>query len=745
MHPTNPALNGKSLVDSKDPDGVQIFVEFVRTVQRNGEGYVHYSWPKPGSDKPQPKLSYVVGFAPWGWVIGSGLYVDDLHQQVWSQAYGQLTVIGFVLLLGAILVILFVRSISKALTAMTSAMDQLAQGDLKVEIPAKHRSDELGAMARSMGVMVTTLDRFVKAQIEMARAHNQDGRISHTIRVQEFPGAYGEMARNVNEMVKSHIDVQMQFVDYMVEYVHAKFEHRMAALPGERQRISDTAEKIRSELEAANAAQFNAQVKAALDSASSCLMMADNEGVIRYQNKASDVLMRRSEIEFRKYIEGFSANGVLGARFDQFHKNPNRHRNLLANIKSEHRTQIQIGGLYMRLVANPIADENGRPLGTVIEWLDRTQEVNAEKEVRAIVGAAAAGDLSKRVAEADKAGFMLEMAQGLNAVLSTSEHALGEISAVLKALAEGDLTCTINADFEGVFAELKANSNSTIERLRGTIVQIREATDSINTASHEIASGNDDLSRRTEAQASSLEETASSIEELAVTVRQNAENAQQAKQLAAEASESAAKGGALVTDVVTTMNGITESNRKIVDITTLIDGIAFQTNLLALNAAVEAARAGEQGRGFAVVASEVRSLAQRAAQAAKDIKAVIAASVGKVEDGSKLVRSAGVAMDEIVAQVNSVSAIIGEIAAAGKEQSDGVQQVNQAVTQIDQITQQNAALTEEASAAARSLEEQSDALVQAVALFKITGEPNGARRERANSAVILRDGKSVLH
>jgi methyl-accepting chemotaxis protein len=181
-------------------------------------------------------------------------------------------------------------------------------------------------------------------------------------------------------------------------------------------------------------------VKAALDSASSCLMMADNEGVIRYQNKASDALMRQSEIEFRKYMPGFSAEGVLGASFDQFHKNPSKHRNLLANLKGEHRAQIEVGGLHMRLVANPIADENGRPLGTVIEWLDRTQEVNAEKEVRAIVGAAASGDLSKRIAEADKAGFMLEMAQGLNAVLSTSEHALGEISGVLRALAEGDLT-----------------------------------------------------------------------------------------------------------------------------------------------------------------------------------------------------------------------------------------------------------------------------------------------------------------
>ena len=282
-----------------------------------------------------------------------------------------------------------------------------------------------------------------------------------------------------------------------------------------------------------------------------------------------------------------------------------------------------------------------------------------------------------RTAEADKSGFMLQMAQGLNAVLGTSEQALSEISRILKALAEGDLSQEITADFKGVFAELKDNSNETIAKLRGIIAQIREASVSINTAARQIATGNNDLSRRTEEQASSLEETASSMEEFASTVKLNAENAQQANRLAAEASESAERGGEVVGRVVSTMTGITESNREIADITTLIDGIAFQTNLLALNAAVEAARAGEQGRGFAVVASEVRNLAQRSAEAAKNIKGVIANSVGRVEDGARLVESAGQSMEEIVAQVKRVSAIIGEIAAASKEQSGGIEQVNQ--------------------------------------------------------------------
>ena len=401
-------------------------------------------------------------------------------------------------------------------------------------------------------------------------------------------------------------------MDLIVEYANGRFDRHMPKLPGERRIISDTADKLHDVLlRAREAAKEALQIKIALDSASSCFMVVDDKGIIRYQNKASHALMRRAEGEFRKYMPGFSADSLLGTSFETFHKDPSKHRNLIANLKGEYRTQIQIGGLHMRLAANPVADESGVRLGTVVEWLDRTAEVNAEREVAAVVEAAAAGDFSKRIAAADKAGFMLEMAQGLNAVLSTSEDALREIGDILKALAEGDLTRTIDTDFKGVFAELKANSNSTIEQLRSIIAQIREATDSINATAREIAIGNNDLSRRTEEQATSLEETASSVEELTTTVKGNAENAHQANALAAEASTSAMRGGEVVAQAVSSMTGITESNREIADITTLIDSIAFQTNLLALNAAVEAARAGEQGRGFAVVASEVRSLAQR--------------------------------------------------------------------------------------------------------------------------------------
>ncbi len=288
-------------------------------------------------------------------------------------------------------------------------------------------------------------------------------------------------------------------------------------------------------------------------------------------------------------------------------------------------------------------------------------------------------------------------------------------------IAGGDLTSEIKVVGRDETAELLQALKDMNASLQKIVSEVRSGTDSITTSSAEMASGNADLSQRTEEQASSLEETASSMEELTSTVKHNAENARQANQLASSASEVAVKGGAVVGQVVETMSSINDSSKKIVDIIGVIDGIAFQTNILALNAAVEAARAGEQGRGFAVVASEVRSLAQRSAAAAKEIKALIGDSVDKVGAGTKLVDEAGKTMQEIVASVKRVTDIMSEITAASEEQSSGIEQVNQAITQMDEVTQQNAALVEEAAAAAESMQEQAGNLAQAVGAFRLSG------------------------
>ena len=297
---------------------------------------------------------------------------------------------------------------------------------------------------------------------------------------------------------------------------------------------------------------------------------------------------------------------------------------------------------------------------------------------------------------------------------------------LLDQVAHGDLTARIDESGDNEIQRLLLAIKRMQQDLLSTVSRVRRGAEVINQGSQELASGNMELSSRTETQASSLEETAASMEELTSTVRQNSENAQHARTLVEDASGTAAKGGAVMQQVVSTMNDINASSRKIVDITSVIDGIAFQTNILALNAAVEAARAGEQGRGFAVVASEVRNLAQRSAAAAKEIKVLIDHSVQNIQVGTDLVQRAGATMDTLVGNVHEVTKIVGEIAIASREQSEGIDQVNTAIVQMDQVTQQNAALVEEAAAATQSLQDQANELTQTVSIFKIGQEEASA-------------------
>ncbi len=348
-------------------------------------------------------------------------------------------------------------------------------------------------------------------------------------------------------------------------------------------------------------------------------------------------------------------------------------------------------------------------------------------EIQHIVDAAAnRGDFSVKMDMLDKQGYTKTLAELLNQLFIVTEAGLNDVLRVSNAMAQGDLTQTINKDYHGTFDQMKEAINGTLETLKNMIGEIKESSDTISTAAKEIAAGNNDLSHRTEEQAASLEQTAASMEELTSTVQQNSANAKHANQLAVSASDIAGKGVEVVGKVVTTMEDINEASNKIVDIISVIDSIAFQTNILALNAAVEAARAGEQGRGFAVVAVEVRNLAQRAAAAAGEIKSLIGDSGEKVEDGTKLVAQAGKTMEEIVNSIRSVTAIMSEISAASIEQTSGIEQVNQAITQMDDVTQQNAALVEQAAAAAESLEEQTQQMSSIVANFKLHGNSGGS-------------------
>ena len=491
----------------------------------------------------------------------------------------------------------------------------------------------------------------------------------------------------------------------------------------------------------------NLRVKIALDSICTGVMIADNDRNIVYINKPVADILGKSEADIRKQLPNFSVADLLGTNIDGFHKHPAHQAQLLSSLTATYKASLLLGDHSMVVTANPMFNEQGRRLGTVAEWHDRTAEVAVEKDVAAIVDASVTGDLSKRLDLQGKEGFILQLGEGINQLLETSENALNEVVRVLGALSRGDLTETISNDYQGTFGQLKDDSNTTVEKLKDIISRIMDATDSINTASKEIAAGNNDLSHRTEEQAASLEQTAASMEELTSTVQANSQNAKQANQLAFSASEIAGKGVAVVGRVVATMDGINDASRKIVEIISVIDDIAFQTNILALNAAVEAARAGEQGRGFAVVAVEVRNLAQRAATAAGEIKRLIDDSVEKVADGTKLVTQAGQTMEEIVNSIAGVTTMMSEISAASIEQTSGIEQVNQAIAQMDDVTQQNAALVEQAAASAESLEEQAQNLSVTVSGFKMNGNAagsfNSAPVQKTTAKVSMRINSSV--
>lgn len=470
-----------------------------------------------------------------------------------------------------------------------------------------------------------------------------------------------------------------------------------------------------------------ARLQSAVDGAQANLMLCDENLNITYANPAVVEMLANRQNELRQIWPGFDANNLIGECIDQFHKNPSHQRRLLADVSSlPASAQIKVGELEFEVNATAIQDNEGNYMGNMVEWKDITEQKDAERQIQSLIDAASAGQLDERIASDEYQGFMRGLAEGINRMMDTIVQPVRETKRVVESLAEGDLTQTASGDFEGEFAVLLEAVNSSMSNLLNMVNEIRGTSSSINNSASEIAQGNADLSQRTEEQASSLEETASSIEELTGTVKQNADNARQANQLAGSAREQAEKGGEVVGNAIGAMGEINQSSKKIADIIGVIDEIAFQTNLLALNAAVEAARAGEQGRGFAVVASEVRNLAQRSAEAAKEIKTLINDSVQKVEEGSRLVDESGTTLEEIVNSVKKVSDIIAEIAAASEEQSAGIEQVNKAVTQMDQMTQQNAALVEEAAAASESMDEQSKGLNKLMEYFNVGDAEAGA-------------------
>ncbi|MDP3818531.1 MAG: methyl-accepting chemotaxis protein [Methylotenera sp.] len=652
-------------------------------------------------------------------------------------------------------------------------------------------------------------------------------------------------------------------------------DHESVLRTGHRDEMTDVMDsyralKARIDFDNTEALAGIERIKSCLDNASIPVTVGNEFNTLIYMNKAGYALWEKMTGGLSKLHPDYSVDKLIGGTLGKYIENEEDRANYVAPLTGKKVMSTNMAGLNLELTFNPVTNDEGRYVGRMIQWVDRTAEVAAEQKVAELIEQTVSGNLNQRIdASTLPPGFMQDISKGMNrlleavinplnmaaayvddlskgvipneitkeyqgdfniiknnlnacghaikalvvdgnmlaqaaeaGVLTTRADAtqhLGEYRKVIEGLnatldaivtplnmaasnlaniAQGNIPAKITDHYNGDFNNIKDNLNTciesinalvgdvqmlanaasdgrvsvradasshqgdfrkivegvneTLEMIVNPIATVKVAVETISTAAKEIAQGNADLSRRTEEQAASLEKTAASMEELSSTVKQNADNAKQANQLATAASGVAIKGGDVVSEVVSTMADINASAKKIEDIISVIDGIAFQTNILALNAAVEAARAGEQGRGFAVVAGEVRNLAQRSASAAKEIKELISDSVSKTAAGTKQVENAGHTMQEIVISVKRVSDIISEIAAASSEQSAGIEQVNEAVMKMDDMTQQNTALVEEAAAAAESMMEQADELMNAVSVFQLDSESVRSNDRRVN-------------
>lgn len=472
-----------------------------------------------------------------------------------------------------------------------------------------------------------------------------------------------------------------------------------------------------SEAKSYDSAKNAAVLTTAMNSASTNLMVADAEFNIKSINQSLAEMFKRNEKSLQKALPNFRADKVVGSNMDVFHKDPAHQRKMVQALMEPWSGNLTVSDLILELTVVPIIRQNQK-VGYVVEWLDKTNQIKNINDITRVLRHIEEGDFNYRVDVFP--GDLEELGNTINSTMTTLGGVMSSISDVMTAQAQGDLTKELPAGvFKGQVHDLKNAINFSSHKIKEVVGMTSEVSISVDTAAREVAQGSLALSGRVQQQASALEETSATMEQMNSQVQSSSTNAQEANKVSIDVQDKVGQGVGVMQQTIQAMTAIEESSHKIADIVTLIDSIAFQTNLLALNAAVEAARAGEHGRGFAVVASEVRNLAQKSAEAAKEIKTLIDETVERVSQGSTLASESGEMLNDINQSIEQVTNMVSQIAQAAQEQAEGVQQVHQAINQIDSATQQNAALVEETSASAENLRHQAETLRNEMAYFDL--------------------------
>ena len=749
-HPIRTDLNGKDTRGIKDPQGNAVFVMFIDTVRRQGAGFVSYLWPKPGKDQPVEKLSYVQGFKPWNWLIGSGIYIDDLRSDFYAQLAKAAAAIVLTIALLATLSSRIAKGIGRSLDRAMELAHAMAQGRFDSDL-GQVPADETGRLISAMGQTQEALrsaaseaqtNQRLRSALESVTSNVMIADVSNTVIFMNpavsalMKVVESDIRRDLPEfradkIMGSSIDVfhrnpahQRELLARLTGPHHARLQiggrhFGLVATPivtaqGERLGTavewSDRTAQVQAEAEAAT----NLRLRHALDKCSTNVMIADQNFDIIYMNETVQAMMQRNEAELRKVLPQFDARHLVGRNIDVFHKNAAHQRALLGTLRTQYATQIKVGSLSFALTANPILNDQGEHVGTVVEWQDRTAEVAVQREVADVVEAAARGEFHSRVDMQGKQGFFANLSGGINQLMETSERGLTEVSELLGAFANGDLTRRMDGDFAGLFAQVKDSANTTAENLARVMSEVRGAADALTGAANQVSATAQSLSQAASEQAASVEQTTASIDVMSASIAQNSDNAKVTNGMATKTAKEATEGGGAVSQTVSAMKQIAAKIG-------IVDDIAYQTNLLALNAAIEAARAGEHGKGFAVVAAEVRKLAERSQEAAKEIGDLAGNSVAMAERAGKL-------LDEIVPSIQKTSELVQEIAAASSEQSESVTQIGGAMGQLSKATQQNASASEELAATSEELSGQAEQLQQSVAFFRIANEAPKLRR-----------------